>query len=114
MMTAYNKGTMGGTPYFNDFDEDKKFLQMMFKPGFPVQARELSQLQSILQNHHCTQTRARRRRKAKRTKHAKTTKTLALNRDLLRVLQMCLVHLVHAFTFPGEPSLSYATHWKIL
>tara|TARA_E500000318_G_C3569262_1_gene217109 strand:- start:624 stop:6215 length:5592 start_codon:yes stop_codon:yes gene_type:complete len=50
MMTAYNKGTMGGTPYFNDFDEDKKFLQMMFKPGFPVQARELSQLQSILQN----------------------------------------------------------------
>ena len=49
-MTAYNKGTMGGTPYFNDFDEDKKFLQMMFKPGFPVQARELSQLQSILQN----------------------------------------------------------------
>jgi len=50
MMTAYNKEIMGGTPYFNDFDEDKKFLQMMFKPGFPVQARELSQLQSILQN----------------------------------------------------------------
>ena len=49
-MTAYNRGLMGGTPYFNDYEEGKKFLQVMFKPGYPVQARELSQAQSILQN----------------------------------------------------------------
>ena len=36
-------------PYFDDFDEDKKFLRMLFKPGFAVQARELTQLQTILQ-----------------------------------------------------------------
>ena len=50
MTTAYDRNTMGNIPYYNDFDEDKKFLQIMFKPGFPVQARELSQVQSILQN----------------------------------------------------------------
>lgn len=36
-------------PYFNDYDEDKKHLQMLFKPGKAVQARELTQLQDILQ-----------------------------------------------------------------
>jgi len=36
-------------PYYDDFDEDKKFLRMLFKPGFAVQARELTQLQTILQ-----------------------------------------------------------------
>ena len=36
-------------PYYDDFDEDKKFLRVMFKPGYAVQARELTQLQSILQ-----------------------------------------------------------------
>jgi len=36
-------------PYHDDFDEDKKFLRMLFKPGFAVQARELTQLQTLLQ-----------------------------------------------------------------
>jgi len=37
-------------PYFNDYDEDKKFHRILFRPGFAVQTRELNQLQSILQN----------------------------------------------------------------
>ena len=37
-------------PYFDDFDETKKFLRLLFKPGYAVQARELTQLQSLLQN----------------------------------------------------------------
>ena len=36
-------------PYYDDFNEDKKFLRMLFKPGFAVQARELTQAQTILQ-----------------------------------------------------------------
>jgi hypothetical protein len=35
-------------PYFDDFSEDKNFQQILFKPGFAVQARELTQLQTIL------------------------------------------------------------------
>ena len=38
------------SPYFDDFDEDKGFLKVLFKPGHPVQARELTTLQSLLQN----------------------------------------------------------------
>ena len=38
------------SPYFDDFDEDKNFHRVLFRPGFAVQARELTQLQSILQN----------------------------------------------------------------
>lgn len=37
-------------PYYDDFDETKKFLRLLFKPGYAVQARELTQLQSLLQN----------------------------------------------------------------
>jgi len=36
-------------PYYDDYDADKKFLRMLFKPGYAVQARELTQLQTILQ-----------------------------------------------------------------
>jgi hypothetical protein len=36
-------------PYFDDYDESKKFLKVLFRPGFSLQARELTQLQSILQ-----------------------------------------------------------------
>ena len=36
-------------PYYDDYEEDKKFLRMLFKPGYAVQARELTQLQTILQ-----------------------------------------------------------------
>ena len=36
------------SPYYDDFDPQKNFHRVMFKPGYPVQARELTQLQSIL------------------------------------------------------------------
>jgi hypothetical protein len=38
------------SPYFDDFDETKKFHRILFRPGYAVQARELTQLQTILQN----------------------------------------------------------------
>lgn len=37
-------------PYYDDFDETKKFYRILFRPGYAVQARELTQLQTILQN----------------------------------------------------------------
>ena len=37
-------------PYFDDFDPTNDFQRVLFKPGYPVQARELTTLQSILQN----------------------------------------------------------------
>lgn len=36
------------SPYFDDFDESKNFYRILFNPGFAVQARELTQIQSIL------------------------------------------------------------------
>ena len=38
------------SPYFDDFDANKDFYKVLFKPGYPVQARELTTLQSTLQN----------------------------------------------------------------
>jgi len=38
------------SPYFDDFDQNKNYYKVLFKPGFPVQARELTSLQSILQD----------------------------------------------------------------
>ena len=38
------------SPYFDDFDPNKDFHKVLFKPGYSVQARELTTLQSILQN----------------------------------------------------------------
>ena len=38
------------SPYYDDFDPTKGYHRVLFKPRFPVQARELSTLQSILQN----------------------------------------------------------------
>ena len=37
-------------PYYDDFSENKKFHRVMYRPAFAVQARELTQSQSILQN----------------------------------------------------------------
>ena len=37
-------------PYNDDFDPDKKFYKILFRPSYAVQARELTQIQSILQN----------------------------------------------------------------
>lgn len=36
-------------PYYDDFDETKNFHKVLFRPSVPIQARELTQLQSILQ-----------------------------------------------------------------
>ena len=38
------------SPYFDDYLESKRFHRVLFRPGFAVQARELTQIQSILQN----------------------------------------------------------------
>ena len=38
------------SPYYDDFSESKKFHRILFRPSFAVQARELTQSQSILQN----------------------------------------------------------------
>ena len=38
------------SPYFDDFNSDNNYSKVLFKPGYPVQARELTTLQSILQN----------------------------------------------------------------
>ena len=38
------------SPYNDDFNEDKNFQKVLFKPGTAIQARELTTLQTILQN----------------------------------------------------------------
>jgi hypothetical protein len=38
------------SPYYDDYDRSKNFFRVLFKPGYPVQARELTTLQTILQN----------------------------------------------------------------
>ena len=40
---------LNSTPYFDDYVGEKKFHRILFKPGRAVQARELTQLQTILQ-----------------------------------------------------------------
>ena len=37
-------------PYYDDFDESKNFYRVLFRPGLAVQARELTQMQTIIQN----------------------------------------------------------------
>ena len=37
-------------PYYDDFSEDSKFYRILYRPGYAVQARELTQMQTILQN----------------------------------------------------------------
>ena len=44
------KTNLNISPYYDDFDKEDKFYKVLFKPGFPVQARELTTLQSQLQN----------------------------------------------------------------
>ena len=44
------KTNLNVSPYYDDFAESKDFHRVLFRPGFAVQARELTQLQSILQN----------------------------------------------------------------
>lgn len=44
------KTNLNVNPYFDDFDAEKNFYKVLFNPGKPVQARELNNIQSILQN----------------------------------------------------------------
>ena len=37
-------------PYFDDFDPNSNFYRVLFRPGYSIQSRELTTLQSILQN----------------------------------------------------------------
>ena len=37
-------------PYFDDFEESKNYKKVLFKPGTSIQARELTTIQSSLQN----------------------------------------------------------------
>ena len=36
-------------PYYDDYDADKRYLRMLFRPGVSLQVRELNQLQTYLQ-----------------------------------------------------------------
>lgn len=36
-------------PFFDDYSENDKFYRILFRPGYAVQARELTQMQTILQ-----------------------------------------------------------------
>jgi hypothetical protein len=44
------KTNINVSPYYDDFSDDNNFYKVLFRPGYAVQARELTQLQSILQN----------------------------------------------------------------
>jgi hypothetical protein len=37
-------------PYYDDFNANNQYYRILFKPSVPVQARELTQLQTSLQN----------------------------------------------------------------
>jgi hypothetical protein len=37
------------SPYFDDYNEDKKFVRVLYRPGRAVQARELTQAQTLQQ-----------------------------------------------------------------
>lgn len=38
------------TPYYDDYNPNSQYYRILFKPGYAVQARELTQIQSMLQN----------------------------------------------------------------
>ena len=38
------------SPYWDDYDQNKRFHRVLIKPRVPVQTREINQIQSILQN----------------------------------------------------------------
>jgi hypothetical protein len=44
------KTNLNAAPYFDDFNPSDNYHRILFRPGFAVQARELTQLQSALQH----------------------------------------------------------------
>ena len=51
---AINTTLYQSSPYFDDYvssgNEAKGHLKILFKPGIPVQTRELNQLQTLIQS----------------------------------------------------------------
>lgn len=47
---SFESSVYNSSPYYDDYSESKQFVRILFRPGFAVQARELTQLQTILQN----------------------------------------------------------------
>lgn len=46
----YNLSTdLNVTPYYDDYEDKKEYYRILYKPGFAVQGRELTQMQTILQ-----------------------------------------------------------------
>lgn len=37
------------SPYYDDYDQENQFYRILYKPGYAVQARELTQMQTIIQ-----------------------------------------------------------------
>ena len=50
MALSHDPDTTNKDPYYDDFDASKGYYRALFKPGTAVQARELTQIQTILQN----------------------------------------------------------------
>ena len=44
------KTNLNVDPYFDDYDPSKNFYKVLFRPGYSIQSRELTSLQSVLQN----------------------------------------------------------------
>ena len=42
------KTNLNVNPYYEDFDASKNFYKILFRPGYSIQSRELTQVQSIL------------------------------------------------------------------
>ena len=38
------------SPYYDDYDVNREYYKVLFRPGFPVQARELTTMQSMMQH----------------------------------------------------------------
>lgn len=47
---SYTLSNTNQHPYYDDYDADKNFFRVLFNPARAVQARELTQIQTILQN----------------------------------------------------------------
>ena len=44
------KTNLNAAPYFDDFNAENNYQRILFRPGYAIQARELTQLQSALQH----------------------------------------------------------------
>lgn len=47
---AYDPTLFNVDPYYDDYSDSKGFLRILYRPGYAVQGRELTQQQTILQN----------------------------------------------------------------